>query len=265
MNAVMIKLNKKNGVSIILALIFFLICAVIGGIVLTSAYNNAGRLSHTNESQQAYLTVSSAAKMLRDTIDGMEFSYTVTKVEVLENDFLTDTKTTEDFAQAEGDFENIVISWAKKIKEMKTDPETKISLPPQTFTIESDFGKVSGTFSMNGTYKISIVLWLGSDDSEQYKMTLTIPSNIPEPEVETDSVPDTITIDLNDPETNLYETLTYLNSIGMALEYIHLEQLQATESTLNIFCETITTETTHTITWKPGTISREAADIEKTD
>ena len=73
MRAVTKKLKSRRGVTIIMAMVFFLVCAVIGSIVLATAGTNAGRLSHMRSGQQAHLTVSSAAGLVRDEITGMIF------------------------------------------------------------------------------------------------------------------------------------------------------------------------------------------------
>ena len=66
------KLNSTQGASMIIALIFFLLTIGVGGMLLTAATTNAGRLSHLAEEQQAYLTTSSAARLLRDQLDQCE-------------------------------------------------------------------------------------------------------------------------------------------------------------------------------------------------
>ena len=66
------KLNSKRGVTIVMALLFFVIAAIIGSIVITAASASSGRLSHIHNEQQAYLTVSSAAKLARGEINGVK-------------------------------------------------------------------------------------------------------------------------------------------------------------------------------------------------
>lgn len=71
------KLKSKRGVTIIMALVFFLIAAIIGSIVITAASASVGRLTHLRREQQAYLTVSSAAKLARDVIADTKFTAVV--------------------------------------------------------------------------------------------------------------------------------------------------------------------------------------------
>ena len=80
MNNIITKLQSKRGVSIMLALLLFLICVLAGTAALTAAHANVGRHNYMRESQQQYLAVSSAAKLIREQLDGMEIRtrYTLT-------------------------------------------------------------------------------------------------------------------------------------------------------------------------------------------
>ena len=67
---VVTKLKSNKGVSITIALLLFLVCAVIGSIVLASATAASGRLSGLKESDRRYFAVTSAAELFRDALDG---------------------------------------------------------------------------------------------------------------------------------------------------------------------------------------------------
>lgn len=58
------KLQNTSGASIAIALIFFLICAVVGSLVLTAASINARAVATHRDTQQAEYTVSSAAQLV---------------------------------------------------------------------------------------------------------------------------------------------------------------------------------------------------------
>lgn len=64
--------NKfRRGASIAIALMIFLLCALAGASAFLMASTNAGRYSHKNE--QEYYSVSSAALMMVDLIDGLKY------------------------------------------------------------------------------------------------------------------------------------------------------------------------------------------------
>ena len=69
MNRLTNKLKNNSGASMIIALLFFLICATVGISVLAAAKANAGRLLAQRENEQAYLTVRSAAQLMRSSLD----------------------------------------------------------------------------------------------------------------------------------------------------------------------------------------------------
>lgn len=60
------KLNSDHGVSLVLALMVFITCAMVGVAVLTAVSASAGRYSYTDKEQQDYLAVSSAARMIEE-------------------------------------------------------------------------------------------------------------------------------------------------------------------------------------------------------
>lgn len=68
-----LKRGAQRGASMVIALILFLLCTVAGVTALTMAATNAGRYSHAQEDRQAYYSVSSAALLMADMLDGLEY------------------------------------------------------------------------------------------------------------------------------------------------------------------------------------------------
>lgn len=64
------KLHSRRGASILLALLFFLVCGFVGSVVLGSAVANAEKLQGRQADQQTYYAVSSAARLIRTALDG---------------------------------------------------------------------------------------------------------------------------------------------------------------------------------------------------
>lgn len=88
------KLHSARGASLLFALLVFLVCALAGAAALTAAASNAGRYSHLRDDQQKYLTLSSAAKLVRGELSAGTFTasatLTMTKTWTLVN--VPDTK-----------------------------------------------------------------------------------------------------------------------------------------------------------------------------
>ena len=74
------KLKSQTGASITFALLLFLVCAVVGSVVLTAGTAAASRMSELAKMDQRYYSVTSAAQLLRDTIDGKQVTVTQTFV-----------------------------------------------------------------------------------------------------------------------------------------------------------------------------------------
>lgn len=64
------KLNSRSGVTVVLALFLLLICAFAGSAAITAAGENVGRYQKNRDYQQQYLSITSAADLLREKLDG---------------------------------------------------------------------------------------------------------------------------------------------------------------------------------------------------
>lgn len=68
------KLKSSTGASMLLGLLFLLFCLTVGAVVLTAASVSAGRTARNRQVQQNYLAVQSAANLLMDDMEDMEFT-----------------------------------------------------------------------------------------------------------------------------------------------------------------------------------------------
>lgn len=70
-----------------LALLLFLVCALAGAAAVTAAGSNVGRYSYVEEDRQQFLTVTSAAKLIRDELNGLsvtgEYTYEAKEFEAV--------------------------------------------------------------------------------------------------------------------------------------------------------------------------------------
>lgn len=64
----------RRGASLVLALLIFLLCALAGASALIMAAANAGRYSHMEDDQQPYYSVTSAAMLMIDLLDGATYT-----------------------------------------------------------------------------------------------------------------------------------------------------------------------------------------------
>lgn len=67
------KWNSSRGASILMALLFLLVCMMVGASVLMAASSNAGKIKSNREEQQKYLTLSSALTLICDELESVEY------------------------------------------------------------------------------------------------------------------------------------------------------------------------------------------------
>ncbi len=84
-NRIKKKLRSQTGASITFALLLFLVCTVLCSVIITAATTSSGRMSRIAETDQRYYAVTSAAELLKDTINGK----TVSIVTVTETPYTT--------------------------------------------------------------------------------------------------------------------------------------------------------------------------------
>jgi len=94
------KLKSENGASFLLALLAFLVAAMVCVTIITAATSSVKRVHSDRESQQMQLAITSAAQLVRDTMG--ETQYRITTVTTTENGTTTiettKTETTGVFA-----------------------------------------------------------------------------------------------------------------------------------------------------------------------
>lgn len=84
------KLHTQRGASLLVALVFFLVCAMVAAVILGSATTNTLKIQQRREKKQVYNSVSSAAKFLRDTMNTVSMEGSETAVHYGCNDYAPD-------------------------------------------------------------------------------------------------------------------------------------------------------------------------------
>lgn len=80
------KLKNNSGATILMALLLILLAMAVGAAILTAAVSAAHHMKSDREAQQNYLTVSSAAELIRDSINGQTYERTLTVTSVANRD-----------------------------------------------------------------------------------------------------------------------------------------------------------------------------------
>ncbi len=88
-SAVARKIVSRTGASITFALLLFLVCAVVGTVVLVAGTSAAGRLSDVAKYDQRYYSVTSAAELLAKKLNNYEVC--IKQFEVIEGNIVVET------------------------------------------------------------------------------------------------------------------------------------------------------------------------------
>ena len=140
------KLKSNEGASLMVALLFFVICAALGSIVLTAATSASGRLTGIKKNNKDMYILKSAANMFKDGWEGVDIYLYKDSGDVV----MIKTETT-DF----NDLINIRNELAKNIyRTGETVPtETLINL---SLSGVEDVSDVVGKVTMDAGYNITV-------------------------------------------------------------------------------------------------------------
>ena len=67
------KLSSRRGASLLIALLYFLVCGLVAAVIIGAAMTNVQKLKGARQRQQAYNSVSSAAQLIRDEMTRVEY------------------------------------------------------------------------------------------------------------------------------------------------------------------------------------------------
>lgn len=158
------KLNNQTGASLMVALLFFVMCATVGSIILAAATASSGRLVNIRGDDQAYYATSSAAGLIIKQIEG----YSVKVTEPSQITGYSEHKERKTYNGKTSGFDNLV--------------DYLVANPTQTITATISAGgkselTVNAEFSM--TSDCSIIVKLNSAERPGVNaLTLTFPSSV---------------------------------------------------------------------------------------
>ena len=89
------KCTDRKGVTILMALLLLLVASMVSVVILTAATTAARHISNDRQSQQTYLTVSSAAELLRDDILSSSYEQKVTRRPTATGSYIERTEVTQ--------------------------------------------------------------------------------------------------------------------------------------------------------------------------
>ena len=136
------KIQSQSGASFLFALLAFLVAAMVSVTIVAAAVTTVKRVHGDRESQQAQLTLISAAQLVRNEMEKTKyiFTTTITETTTINEDNTVDTSTTvREEESAEGPFEAEIEDAVKYVKNgdplapYKADPAFRIEVTESGF------------------------------------------------------------------------------------------------------------------------------------
>ena len=177
------KLHSNSGASMIMALLLMLVGVVTSAVIIAASLSAALHIKEDRAQQQAYLTVSSAAELIRDQLEAGKSDYTKTETTTTTTytAYYQDNTTSETPVITMGD-ENVIFS---SIIKSAIEYLDNYEIYEKTYTINAhsentDYDEVSAKVLMDKTtnngekeYRLTIE-FIGGEEPNQCRMTLTM-------------------------------------------------------------------------------------------
>ena len=185
------KLKNNSGATILMALLLILLAMAVGAAILTAAVSAAHHRKSDREAQQNYLTVSSAAELIRDSIAADKYERTMTETHTAVRD--TDGNITGENVSYSTNVTNptgIMGAWLSACIEDGEKKDKYASLKAFRDTINVDLEVSNGTnlrtvtaaFSAQKDGQIQVQLSLKSEEgkTDDCRMTQTMQGTLKE-------------------------------------------------------------------------------------
>ena len=179
------KLKNNSGATILMALLLILLAMAVGAAILTAAVSAAHHMKSDREAQQNYLTVSSAAELIRDSIAGDKYERTMTEThKTLRDEAGNITGENVSYSANVTKPTGIMGAWLSACIENGNENNEYASLKDFKDTIEVDLKiddhtslrTVKAVFSAQKDGKIQVQLYLKPEEGKtnDCRMTLTM-------------------------------------------------------------------------------------------
>ncbi len=176
------KLKSEDGASLMLALLFFVICAMVASVILAAATAAAGRISKLEETDRNRLAMECAASILEEQLNGWTYQLTYTGTathidEVIENRWFNDANIYTDEDGNKEAHRNLLLAdiIETRLKSKINDTLTKFT--PQEFELsvigysEKQIPKVTVEVTKIEDDDFTVILKLSTGNSGEMYLT----------------------------------------------------------------------------------------------
>ena len=163
------KCTDRKGITILMALLLLLVASMVSVVILTAATTAARHISNDRQSQQTYLTVSSAAELLRDDILSSGYEQKVTRRPTATGSYIERTEVTQTPQGA-------MKVWLERGIETVGRGIAYTDVITLTPDAASGLDAVQAEFTITPAYDITVTLSLADSSQGNCLMTLTLSS-----------------------------------------------------------------------------------------
>ena len=154
------KLHSRRGVSMLMALVYLLVCLTVGSVVLTASTAAAVQSKGRAADRQLDLDVSSAALLLKDALQNSSFTAVVTTVD--------DGEPSTVYSGSA----NLLTAAARTVYESGKGTEQELTVTPDS----AQMGSVAASLTVASDYTAALRLW--PSDSDGYGMVLVFTGSV---------------------------------------------------------------------------------------
>ena len=161
------KFHSQRGETMLMALLLFLVGVMVSAVILAAAISAESDAKAAREEQQAYLTVSSAAELLRDDILSSGYEQKVTRRPTATGSYIERTEVTQTPQGA-------MKVWLERGIEAVGRGIAYTDVITLTPDAASGLDAVQAEFTMTPAYDITVTLSLADNSQGNCLMTLTL-------------------------------------------------------------------------------------------
>ena len=167
----MSRITNNKGVTVPLALLFFIVCAVIGSIILATGTVASNRVGSLVSQQQTYYTTTSAAKLMQDILEDTSCELVATE----KPDGTFARKATAKYASGTSQLPQEFLTQVEKVYQAL---ETNTSLANQALPVQINVPSASSELSDLALENQDGQLTISSAKATAFNLTLTFKKEI---------------------------------------------------------------------------------------
>ena len=176
MNALQKKLHSNAGASMMMALLLMLVALLVSAVILSAAVSSAATVRADRTQQQTYLTVSSAAELLRDKITGggCKYEKIVTNLYRSRNKVeLLDSSTV--YQNADGAFSKVLYDAIDRIQTTGGDFQGTYTISVEDYDPVTAEVLLHDQSDAEGVPCYRLTIWFtGGQAASRYRLCLTV-------------------------------------------------------------------------------------------